>query len=263
MAQDDSFSVTGIKLAALSSQLAFDASDPTERHALPEPSGNWISARDAQFIVPSCTVSGSRKALCRRAVLAVPVRAFSFSRSETPHEGVRPWDLENSDLSHFKSNMGRKEFSEMGIFFQELENFEELEDHDFQSGVQQQSWDTGDFVVEWDGNFSRVELKVVGLQFDKIALERSLGLEPDIESPGAVPKASSGGKPAASHGDAIAAVTLRLSTLPTNELKSYTNASLAEELAEEYRRLSETPPSEGNRDKYAGGIMRVLRARQT
>lgn len=72
-----------------------------------------------------------------------------------------------------------------------------------------------------------------------------------------------GGRPASRHGDAIAAVTLRLAGLSPSELTAYTSAAVGEELRVEYARIGQAPPSERNRDTYGAGILRVLRARQT
>ena len=73
-----------------------------------------------------------------------------------------------------------------------------------------------------------------------------------------------GGRPAASsHGDAIAAVTLRLASLNLSELKAYSGAAVGAELAAEYAKLDERPPHERNLDKYGAGILRVLRERKT
>lgn len=72
-----------------------------------------------------------------------------------------------------------------------------------------------------------------------------------------------GGRPASRHGDAIAAATLKLAGLAEAELRRFTNASLAVELADYYRDAGEHPPNQRNLENYAAGILRVLRARQT
>jgi hypothetical protein len=73
-------------------------------------------------------------------------------------------------------------------------------------------------------------------------------------------QSSAGGRPATKHGDAIAALTIKLSALPQEAFGRYTAAALAVELSAEYHRLNQTPPSLPNCEKYAAGILRVLRS---
>lgn len=68
-----------------------------------------------------------------------------------------------------------------------------------------------------------------------------------------------GGRRGAQHGEAIARATVRLAGLSPLELKRYTAQSLAIELAELYRGAGEQPPSEENLERYAQGILRVIR----
>lgn len=85
----------------------------------------------------------------------------------------------------------------------------------------------------------------------------------DSASPQRPAPVNTGGRPAAKHGDVIAAVTLRLAALPQAELARYTVDALATELQADYSAIGESPPNERNRETYAAGILRVLRARQT
>jgi len=68
-----------------------------------------------------------------------------------------------------------------------------------------------------------------------------------------------GGRRGGNHGEAIAKVTLMMGRLSEVELKRWTAESLGIELAGEYKKLGEIPPSEDNCQRYAQGILRVLR----
>lgn len=87
--------------------------------------------------------------------------------------------------------------------------------------------------------------------------------EPVAKGAGEAETQNKGGKPASKHGDVIAEVTLRLVDLPEAQFERYTTDALAHELAEAYSRLGQAAPSERNRQNYAAGILRVLRARKT
>lgn len=147
--------------------------------------------------------------------------------------------------------------------------------NDSSSSVQfDQDWLTGNFklVDRSGGGDDMTIIRLDGARFHSASLADhfDLSVPPQSTQSGlnnhvqeAVRSVATGGRPASKHGDVIAAATLRLALLPPEELIRYTNASLSIELANEYNVLAEAAPSERNLDTYAGGILRVLRARQT
>lgn len=70
-----------------------------------------------------------------------------------------------------------------------------------------------------------------------------------------------GGKIGNRHGEAIAELTIDLITKSEIELDRYTATSLAEDLRTKYAALGVAPPSDGNLERYAAGILRVCRDR--
>lgn len=139
-------------------------------------SGEWISAREAKAMVEEICKVGSDdaiKAICRRAVIVIPVRASTWGRSEDPHEYINRFEYfrdRESDLSHFKRTIFRTALSEICGFFEVLETANR---EDFFSGIEYENWQTGDFKLTVEGDFSDVTLTVIGLQFDKTALTQS------------------------------------------------------------------------------------------
>lgn len=121
--------------------------------------------------------------------------------------------------------------------------------------------------VDKYGHFTRFYQSASQVRFKYRDLERLAS--PPVEGDerqqlnGEGNKPNLGGKPASKHGDVLGAATLRLAALSGAELGRYTTDSLARELANEYARLGEAAPSERNCQRYAAGILRVLRARET
>lgn len=68
-----------------------------------------------------------------------------------------------------------------------------------------------------------------------------------------------GGRPSGKHGEPIARITMRMLSLPPQELASFTAASLAQELIAEFKRLNLVPPSLDNAERDAAGILRAVR----
>lgn len=139
-------------------------------------SGEWISARESKAMVEViCGVSDDEaiKAICRRAVIVIPVRAWTWGRREDPHDYIDRFEYfrdRETDCSHFDRTINRTAFSEICGFFEVLETANR---EDFFSGIEYANWQTGDFKLTVEGDFSDVTLTVVGLQFDKTALTQS------------------------------------------------------------------------------------------
>lgn len=233
---------------------------------LAEPSGEWISAREAKALVESLTgLAGAYAiaAICRRAVIAVAVRAVTYGRGEDPHEYINRLDFfadRETDFSHFKQTLTQSAFGEM------LDLFELLGEvaWDAGNGVEYAFWETGDFKAKVEKDFSVVTFSIVGLQFDRLALLRSLGEGSQLsETAGVSVPTNTGGRPARRHGEAIAAVALRLSCLSPNDLSPYTAEAVGAELAIEYKRLGERAPHVANLATFGAGILKVLRTSQT
>ncbi len=243
-------------------KLLAEATKPVE---LGPASGEWISAREAKATVERISEVNSAlavAALCRRAVIAVPVRASTFSRGEEPHDYIDRFEFfegREPDLSHFKRSIRPTILSEICGFFEVLGDIR----GEAETGIGYAEWETGDFKVTVPMDFSDVTLTVVGLQFDRTALLHSLGEEsPVAETKGIALPASSGGRPARKHGEAISAVTLRLAKFSTRELSNYTAESVGAELAAEYKRLGESAPHVANLARFGAGILRTLRNEQ-
>lgn len=232
---------------------------------LGEASGDWVSAREAKGIIE--TAGGvlddeAIQALCRRAVIAVPIRAASFGRSEDPHPYIDRFDYfkdREPDLSHFKRTIGHAALAEILAFFELVGEYPT----DPGNGVIYANWGTGDFKAQVAMDFSDVTLQVVGLQFDRLALINSIGDNPGASDTSAVAVSSNtGGRPARKHGEAISVVTLRLAGLSMTDLSRYTAEAVGAELASEYSRLGEQPPHIANLATFGAGILRTLKARE-
>lgn len=148
---------------------------------LEEASGEWISSREAKAMVQGiCGIDSDDaiKAICRRAVIVIPVRAITWGRSEEPHDYIDRFEYfrdREPDYSHFKRTIHRTAFSEISGFFEVLET---ATPEDAFSGIEYANWQTGDFKLTVERDFSDVTLTVVGLQFDKVALAQSFaGIE--------------------------------------------------------------------------------------
>lgn len=143
---------------------------------LSEPSGDWIPAREAKEMVESICGVGSDdaiKAICRRAVIVIPVQASTWGRTEDPHDYIDRVEYfrdQESDLSHFNRPIYRTAFSEMCGFFEVLEA---TNSDEYFSNIEYANWRTGDFKLTVEHDFSDVTLTVIGLQFDKDALTKS------------------------------------------------------------------------------------------
>lgn len=170
---------------------------------LGEPSGDWISAREAKATVEQFTGGHEGQAIaaiCRRAVIAVPVRASTFSRREDPHDYIDRLDFfadrGEPDLSHFKRTLTQEAFAEIAGFFALIgEGLWDAYNH-FYNGVEYAVWATGDFKAKVPMDFSDVTLTVVGLQFDRKALLTSFGEAPQpAETPALAIRPNGGGRP--------------------------------------------------------------------
>jgi hypothetical protein len=232
--------------------------------ALGDASGDWVSAREAKELVEAVGgVLGDEaiQALCRRAVIAVPVRAASFGRSEDPHPYIDRFDYfkdREPDLSHFKRTLSQAALGEILAFFELVGEYP----WDPGNGVTYANWGTGDFKAQVAMDFSDVTFQIVGLQFDRLALASSIGDEPRASGTSAVAVSSNaGGRPARKHGEAISIVTVRLAGLSTAELSRYTAEAVGAELAVEYANLGEQPPHIANLATFGAGILRTLKGR--
>lgn len=168
---------------------------------LGEPSGDWISAREARAIVEKLTDGDQGQAIaaiCRRAVTAVPVRASTYSRAEDPHDYIDRLDFADreGDLSHFKRTLTQRSFEEICGFFEVIGDTSWDANNGLRAGVEYAVWDTGDFKAKVPMDFSDVTLTVVGLQFDRKALRSSFGEEPQPHvTPAFAIRSNGGGRP--------------------------------------------------------------------
>lgn len=131
------------------------------------------------------------------------------------------------------------------------------------------NWDSGEFCHRYyyrlpftekdDGDYSETIAAGVFFRSDLVDIIEEARGKPKAQSQDVGP--SVGGRPAANHGQIIAETALRLASLNESQLKAYKSSSLSEELKAAYLAHSEAPPSERNRENYASGILRVLRAR--
>ena len=164
------------KLAEFSAEIAQFAAELKRPIVLEEASGDWIPAREAKAMVEEiCGVESDDaiKAICRRAVIVIPVRALTWGRSEEPHDYIDRFEYfrdRETDHSHFNRTINRTAFSEICGFFEILEA---ANPDEFFSGIEYANWQTGDFKLTVERDFSDVTITVVGLQFDKAALTQS------------------------------------------------------------------------------------------
>lgn len=164
------------------SQLVADLGRPVE---LPPASGEWIASHLAiSRVIEICGVSRAEavQAICRRAVIAVPVTSLTWAAGEDPHDYINRLDYfrENRRRNlHFSRVPDRKSLDEVLHFFDALGCPEQPDapwDFDYAS------WQTGDFRVKLERDFSVVTLTVTGLRFDRVALEKAFG-NADADSP--------------------------------------------------------------------------------
>lgn len=162
-------------------------------------SGEWINSLGAlQFIEKTCFVSrcDAIKSLCLRAFIAIPVNCATWSIVEEPHEYINRFEYfrDRKRLNdHFQRKISRTAFDEMLHFFEALGEGK-TSDGDWQ--IEHALWETGDFKVHLERDFSVVRLSVVGLQFDRLALEKAFTGR--IESVGSIAvgeRRKSGGRP--------------------------------------------------------------------
>lgn len=164
------------KLAAFSAEIDSFVAELKRPIVLEPASGDWVPAREAKAIVQKiCGAGGDDaiRAICRRAVIIIPVQALTWGRSEDPHDYINRFDYfrdRETDLSHFRRTIFRTAFSEICGFFEVLETASQGGDC---SGVEHANWQTGDFKLTVERDFSDVTLTIVGLQFDKVALTQS------------------------------------------------------------------------------------------
>lgn len=164
------------KLAEFSAEIAQFAAEMKRPIVLEQASGEWIPAREAKAMVEEiCGVDSDDaiKAICRRAVIVIAVQALTWGRSEDPHDYINRLDYfhdRETDTSHFKRTIFRTAFSEICGFFEVLETASQ---GNFYSGIEYANWQTGDFKLTVERDFSNVTLTIVGLQFDKVALTQS------------------------------------------------------------------------------------------
>ncbi len=232
---------------------------------LGEPSGDWISAREAKATVEQLAgVSEAQAiaAICRRAVIAVPVRASTFSRGEDPHDYIDRLDFfadREVDLSHFKRTLTQEAFAEIRGFFELIG--EALWDayDDFKNGVEYAVWATGDFKAKVPMDFSDVTLTVVGLQFDRKALVSSFGEEPQPPETPAIAIRSNGGRPRKYDWEGalihIAALANHPDGLPTG---SGAQAEIARRIADWFEGSGGETPADSEIRRRAARIMQAL-----
>lgn len=140
------------------------------------------------------------------------------------------------------------------------------------------NWDLGEFelaVLTWPNSlhstYNLRKLHLIGVEVEsdfilRLIPDESLTksvLQPTHERLDLSTPRRTGGRPAGKHGDAIAALTIRLSKLDDAALRRYTVASVASELEDEYSTLGETAPHVVNLKRFASGILRVLRTART
>lgn len=147
-------------------------------------SGDWIPAREARLFVSSTakvSLSEAEGALCRRAAHWIPLRVATFGRLEEPHDYVNRFEFfgdKDPDLSHFKPHPMNGPWCEVRMMFEALGGFEPIL---APCGVHYAHWATGDFKVTIAKDFSDVTLEIGGLEFDRPALERALGIKSNTD----------------------------------------------------------------------------------
>lgn len=169
-----------------------EVEEPLSPVVLAEASGNWVSLRHAIRVVEkACSIDEeeAQKALCRRAVVIIPVNCASWSVRIGPfYDGSHidfspPSKRENQ---HFQQTINRQSFGEILQFFRALEHGADWEGR---WGIEYASWATGDFTVHLECDSRTVSLSVTGLQFDRTAIESvfseaSSGAAREIGQPG-------------------------------------------------------------------------------
>lgn len=140
---------------------------------LQESSGEWISSREAKSMVEEiCSIVShdAIEAICRRAVIIIPIMALTWSRYENPHDYIDRasyFHEKEDDFSHFSRTISRNAFSEITGFFEVLESEKSSVDL---PNIEYANWNTGDFKLTVERDFSDVTMTVIGLRFDKVAL---------------------------------------------------------------------------------------------
>lgn len=233
---------------------------------LGEASGEWISAREAKATVELLTDGNQAQAIaaiCRRAVIAVPVRASTYARREDPHDYIDRLDFfagREVDLSHFKRTLTQGAFAEIRGFF-ELIGDAPWDDFDgFRNGVEYAVWATGDFKAKVPMDFSDVTLTVVGLQFDRKALLSSFGEEPQPpETPAIAIRTNGGGRPPKYDWEGalihIAALANHPDGLPSG---SGAQAEIARRIADWFESTGGDCPADSEIRRRAARIMQAL-----
>lgn len=172
---------------------------PVELEAV---SGEWITSLGAlQYIEKTCFVArrDAIKSLCLRAFIAIPVKCITWTIEENPHEYINRFDYFQNikrKYDHFERKLCRNSFGEMLHFFEALGEGESSEGDWL---IEHALWETGDFKVHLERDFSVVRLAIVGLQFDRLALENAFTGR--IESAGSIAAGESrksGGRPLSS-----------------------------------------------------------------
>jgi hypothetical protein len=164
------------KLAGFSAEIDSLGAELKRPIVLEPASGDWVTAREAKEIIQKICGVGSDdaiRAICRRAVIVIPVQALTWGRSEDPHDYINRFDYfrgRENDLSHFHRTISCTAFSEICGFFEVLETAARGGDC---SGIEHANWQTGDFKLTVERDFSDVTFTIIGLQFDKVALRQS------------------------------------------------------------------------------------------
>ena len=128
-----------------------------------------------EMVKETCGIDDAEsvKTICRRAVLAVPVSCLSWSVGEDPHDYIDRYEYFTKNKrqnQHFARKLDRQSWDEITHFFEALEYGESREGN---WEIEFANWATGDFKIRLVRDFSVVKLTVLGLQFDKTALELS------------------------------------------------------------------------------------------
>lgn len=140
---------------------------------LPKASGEWIPAGLArQFVCEALNVDQvtASDALCRRALTKIRVSCEAFSRMEEPKDYVPSYEFfdgHEPDFTHFSDEVSKPSFQEIYKFFYILGQYQSIPDN---SEIELACWETGDFNIMLEMDFSFVTLQIIGLKFDKVAL---------------------------------------------------------------------------------------------
>ncbi|MXO66587.1 hypothetical protein GRI91_12545 [Altererythrobacter endophyticus] len=141
----------------------------------------------------------ARIALCKRAVVVIPLNCTSWAVNVQPHDYIDRFKYlanEKRQNKHFKRYIDQQSLAEILHFFEILLEKENYKDS---SPIRYASWQTGDFEVDLEQDFSTVTLSIVGLQFDRIALENCLadGTDEEPKLTSAISKKRGGRPPSA------------------------------------------------------------------